>query len=672
MSSPSREDGANDSRHLALAILLIALFVSAIEMVLLQAKYSTFSAGFLQDHPLASWSQRLGFAAVTLLLNLSFFLATALLWFGWACRRKAAHRLALYDWSLPTVAISLGALVVRYQIHSYFGDFLTFAIVKNLGGDSILASLRYVAEEGAIAGLGIGGVLLLFLVGRHFVKKLSRNGREVRVRPHWRGAILALTAGAALVAAINRSDEFWFHARRLNAYLVLDSALTMATDFDGDGAGLFSRARDLAPFDASIYPGALDVPGNGVDEDGLAGDFQYHPEPPLSTTPPAGKRPNIVLLVLESTRADAVDAHSSSGLPAMPNLQALARQGTRSESYYSPTGYTISSLRAIFTGSVSGNAAPLLLPALHAAGYEINIISGQDEQFGDIAKATGATTYADRFFDARTHPERRVFASAAPGSLTVSNADVGDHFAELVHTQSWAKPQFFYINLQAAHFPYHHEGMPDRLTPRPLSRSDISASRRQELWDTYLNACANSDAELGRIAAQLKAAGQWDNTLFVVVGDHGESLFDDGFLGHGFQINEVQLRTVFVINRSISPPPVFGHAHLAELILRQAGFGLAGSGEEPGVFHYLGTLSRPSLIGMHEPDGSLITLVPTTRQASYTERRGAPALRLQYPGSGGAPTAALQRLVLRWERLRWESHLREQAALKPQATQSTK
>lgn len=653
---------ARDGRNLVLAVLLISLFVSAIEMVLLEVKYGSFSGGFLQDHALASGSQRLAFAGVTLLLNLCFFLATALFWYGWASRRKAAHRLALYDWSLPAVAISIGALVIRYQIHSYFGDFLTFAIVKNLGGDSILASLRYVAEEGALAGLGIGGVLLLFFVGRHFVKRLSRADPHVQARPHWRGALVALTLGAALVAAINRSDEFWHHARRLNAYLVLDSAMALVTDFDRDGAGIFSHARDMAPFDAAVYPGALDTPGNRIDEDGLAGDFQYRrPTSDLQFSAQAVRHPNIVLLVLESTRADAIDARSSQGQLAMPNLQRLAKEGTRSEAYYSPTGYTISSLRAIFTGSVAGNAKPLLLPTLHAAGYEINVISGQDEQFGDIAKATGAAEFADRFFDARSHPERRVFASAAPGSLTVSNADVGDHFAEQLRAQTWAKPQFFYINLQAAHFPYHHDGMPNKLTRQPLARGEISAARRQELWDTYLNACAYSDAELGRIEATLKAAGQWGDTLLVVVGDHGESLFDDGFLGHGFQINDLQLRTVFVANRKLDTPAVFGHAHLAELILKQAGFQASGEGELPGVFHYLGSLSRPSLIGLHRPDGSLITLDPVTRQASYVARRGAAPKRLQYPAEGSEQAAALRELVLRWERLRWESHLRQQA-----------
>ena len=58
----------------------------------------------------------------------------------------------------------------------------------------------------------------------------------------------------------------------------------------------------------SIYPGALDIPGNGIDEDGFLGDAVISPianDSLAEIMPRQGK--NIVLIVLESARADLLD-----------------------------------------------------------------------------------------------------------------------------------------------------------------------------------------------------------------------------------------------------------------------------------------------------------------------------------------------------------------------------
>ena len=77
-----------------------------------------------------------------------------------------------------------------------------------------------------------------------------------------------------------------------------------------------------------------------------------------------------------------------------------------------------------------------------------------------------------------------------------------------------------------------------------------------------------ADAALGKIIEALKKKGVYKDTLILVLGDHGESLFDDGHLGHGFSLNEIQTRIPLIINEkgieitqavrttsSKSPPP---------------------------------------------------------------------------------------------------------------------
>src|SRR5260370_4804746 len=106
--------------------------------------------------------------------------------------------------------------------------------------------------------------------------------------------------------------------------------------------------------------------------------------------------------------------------------------------------------------------------------------------------------------------------------------------------------------------------MMDRVLPGARTpRGDIDAGNRDWVAHTYWNAVAYDDRLIGALIGRLRRLGVLDNTLVVVPADHGESLFDDGFLGHGHMLNEQQTRIPFIINRPrIAMPPVIGLADM--------------------------------------------------------------------------------------------------------------
>lgn len=647
------------ARALVLVLVGLSLLLGSAELVLTELKYGVFSGGFLQPRQLSLLGQRLGFVLFVLGLNLAVLAALMGAWLGLARRFGVLRRLALFDFTIAMLALGLGMVALRYQLHSYFGDMLSFAVARNLGGGSLVQALHYVAEEGLLAlaalGLALGGFWLLRRrVGR------GAHGLCSATLPLGRMLGAGLAAAVLLVIGINRSENFALHAKRISAHQLIDLGLNTLTDFDGDGFGVFGMVRDPSPFNAAVYPGALDIPDDGLDQDGLAGDFHLQPLPPTRVVD-RGHHPHVVLIVLESTRADALHARASTGIDAMPQLQLLAAEGTHSEHYYSHTGFTTSSLRAMFTGTEADHGLPTLSTTLKASGYRLNVISGQDESFGEMDQNTGLLRHAAFFSDAGRHAERRVFANASAGSLTLSNDDVATQFEQLVQAADFGQPQFVYLNFQSPHFPYHYKGLPQRLTTELLARKNIKAEHRKALRDTYLNACSDADAQVGRVVRALKAAGQWNNTLLVVVGDHGEALFDQGYLGHGFQISEEQMRTVFVSNRRLQLPSLFGHADLAQLVLRNSGFELQGSRSPSGVFHYVGVLSRPDQIGLHLEDGRMISFEPGTRLVRLHARADAPAQPIPLELALQQDPAAVNALIQRWEQVRWQSHLNREA-----------
>jgi len=150
-----------------------------------------------------------------------------------------------------------------------------------------------------------------------------------------------------------------------------------------------------------------------------------------------------------------------------------------------------------------------------------------------------------------------------------------------------------------------------------------------------------------------------DDTLIVVTADHGESLFDDGFLGHGHMLNAQQTRIPFILSDpgiSLSGP--IGLADMRRIILRAAGATVAQAAPR-GVFQYLGTLDRPGQIGLVGASGSQI-IFNLYREAVWTSASGRWTSYSDLP-AGSADRSAADALIDEWARQRWLQRQRNRA-----------
>ncbi|HEX4822912.1 MAG TPA: sulfatase-like hydrolase/transferase [Candidatus Polarisedimenticolaceae bacterium] len=233
-----------------------------------------------------------------------------------------------------------------------------------------------------------------------------------------------------------------------------------------------------------------------------------------AATAPA--RPSVVLVTLDTTRADHLGCYGSTRA-LTPNIDAIARSGVRFENALSPVPLTLPAHTSLLTGlvprrhGVRDNAGfkldakvPLLTERLKSAGYETAafVSAAVLDRAGGLAR--GFTTYDDgvRIGDklAFNYEER-----AASQTMEA----VLPRLAEL------KAPFFLWVHFYDPHLPY--------VPPKPY------AARFKE--QPYDGEIAFMDAQLGRLMDALKRKGT--PLVVAVAGDHGESLGEHGEATHG-------------------------------------------------------------------------------------------------------------------------------------------
>ena len=653
--------GENASRSPLIVLSVVTGFVSLLELLLVDRKYGVFSGGFNQsravDTPVEILAFLLAYWLAQILLALLVWLLIQRLF-----RRQSGWPVLLHFSAAMGGGFVL-ALALQYQLHSYFSDAVSLSLIKQLGGGSIRDAFLFALHEIGIALIAILiGLTAYWLAWKWLLRRFPVGSAVPVTTVRARGLVMVFAAFILAAQFMPRLAVDAAHGlNRTLAWRTFIAGLDFVTDFDKDGYGLFAILRDNAPFDAKRYPLALDVPGNGIDEDGLGGDLILEEiSSALPHTNVMGNRLNLVLVIFESARSDVLGKRIN-GKPVAPTLDAIAASGSMTNRSYAHVAYTTNSLKSIFTGQLSpSRGVPSLFSDLKQSGYRVGVFSGQPEDFGDISATVGMRENASIFVDAEVLKEQRAFSFAAKGSLLVDENHLLAAFdREFGEAKQWQQPTFLYFNFQSPHFPYHHDGVVSRLIEQPISRSAINAANRIGVENTYFNAVANADYWLAELVRRLKSLGVWENTLLIVSGDHGEDLFEDGFLGHGHIINSRQFGTFLVANRT-HVVPTGGVVSLSDYrgIILDALSGKPVTPVTGAAFMYIGELSKPTQIGLADSGGGLTTLRLDTYEACLVDRSYcSPYNRLDEEA-----TARVNRLVQRWGSERWVRYVQARQA----------
>jgi membrane-anchored protein YejM (alkaline phosphatase superfamily) len=291
----------------------------------------------------------------------------------------------------------------------------------------------------------------------------------------------------------------------------------------------------------------------------------------------------------------------------MPILLRLSRQGISVDPAYSHSGTTTSSIQHIFSGHLAYKHDSLVKD-FKSFGYKVGVFSTQDEDFGHTRQICSFGD-ADCYFDASMAPNERLTAYSTPSTMIIPAKRVIHEVVKFLEASHQDKPVFTYVHMETTHFPYSHETA--QSSGKKLVTGNSLPENRDELVVRYRKAAGTLDAQIDELTAEFQSR-RHNTPLIIILGDHGESLFDDGIVGHGLITNEIQTRVVCVIVNAWSDIPVpFGLVDFRPWLLRMLQTPRSAHATprlyttKRAVFQYCGDINSPSRIAEVSLEGRI-------------------------------------------------------------------
>lgn len=282
-----------------------------------------------------------------------------------------------------------------------------------------------------------------------------------------------------------------------------------------------------------------------------------HAEPPspngLNRLRRALQATNVVLVVLDAAGARHFGCYGHQR-PTTPEIDRIASEGVLFERAYTPAPFTLSAMASLWTSRLPDEhhrgvsyddrlpeGLPTLAELLGAHGVPTAGFVGNGMAGAGFGLNRGFEEFAYVGYRARD------FRAVLPGWLARRDG----------------RPFFLYVHYREPHFPYDPPSPFDTLfgPDAPIERDRVegwlqSVNRREHrptreelehferLYDGNL---ATADHEIGWLRSQLEARGLWERTVVIVTADHGEELYEHGFIGHNEPVYEETIHVPLVV-----------------------------------------------------------------------------------------------------------------------------
>jgi arylsulfatase A-like enzyme len=343
-------------------------------------------------------------------------------------------------------------------------------------------------------------------------------------------------------------------------------------------------------------------------------------------------RPSIVLVVLDGASAERMGLYGG-GRETTPAIDALGRESVVFDAAVSQAVYTIASIGSLLTGQY---------PERHQSVSFADRLRDDVVTLPSILSRAGYRTaaFAGNAVVSKTFGLDRGYGEFVPVWEREGYTGRGDSVVSAVRSWLESRPEepfFAYVHLREPHFPYtppppfdtrfgpaapFPEGLEESSLVEELNRKAASGEPLPEdvlarVRGLYLGNLAYADFLVGEILSMLEPS-----TAVIVTADHGEALFEHGFLGHNTQLYEESIHIPLLIRApGLAPRRV---SDLVELIdLTPTIVELAGLAGAPEASRFQGRSLVPAMTGGSLPKQKLAfsrTLWAKPRYSVRSER----------------------------------------------------
>ena len=300
----------------------------------------------------------------------------------------------------------------------------------------------------------------------------------------------------------------------------------------------------------------------------------------IAATPPtATDAPNVLLIVLDTVRADMLGVDED-GSPISPHVAEFARQGVVFQQATSTAPWTLPSQAGMFSGrlphELSGDWLSKLTGSHRMLAEELSSRGWTSGGFVGNTRYCSAETGLARGFahyeDYRFSLASVTMATALGRKWMYSDLPVRFGFpdwpdrkrAEQINHRFWKwleqrprRPYFAFLNYWDAHDPYFLKSGPAAsmdLHSLMLLRNwwwankePLTAAEKAMLKRAYVDCVREQDQKIGELFDELKRRGELENTIVIITADHGEHLGDHDLFLHGNSLYQPLIHVPLVV-----------------------------------------------------------------------------------------------------------------------------
>jgi arylsulfatase A-like enzyme len=291
----------------------------------------------------------------------------------------------------------------------------------------------------------------------------------------------------------------------------------------------------------------------------------------FASTAPLADKPNLLLLVIDTLRADALSCYG--GPVEAKHICGIAEDGGTVFTGFSHASWTKPSFASLLTSTLPSThqtmaktaALPaeleLVSEALQKHGYSTGGIVANINLAPSFGFDQGYDEYhylsPDYLFGAAESSSKLVFYQIGrkvalrvkPGhrvSDYYQNAEAVTGVAKDWFDRHQDSRFFLLLHYMDPHDPYfEHPYNGEAIARVTAENPDPSqAARMRELYEGEIR---YTDEWIGKLEAHLRSLGLWDDTMIVVTADHGEEFHEHGGWWHGKTLYEEQIAVPMLV-----------------------------------------------------------------------------------------------------------------------------